>query len=118
LKYLQLLLIYISYIMAVQSWEIVANKCKEILAQSIPKQWMAPKGTLPGAEELHVADFCHTSGLLSEKELSITESTATGLVEKMGKGTLSAEEVVIAFLKRATIGQQLVSQNPFLAMDF
>jgi amidase len=103
------ILIYVSYIMAVTSWEVEANKCKEILAQSIPKQWMVAESSLPGAEELHVVDFCRTSGLLSEKELAITESPATALVEKMGKGALSAEEVVIAFLKRATIGQQLVS---------
>jgi hypothetical protein len=98
--------------MAVESWEIEANKCKEILANSIPKQYVAAESALPGGEELHVADFCRKSGLLSENELAITESTATDLVAKMGKGALSAEEVVIAFLKRATIGQQLVSQIP------
>lgn len=97
--------------MSSKSWEIEANKCKEILARSTPNQWMAAKNVLPGAEELHVVDFCRTSGLLSEKELTITESTATSLVENMRKNALSAEEVVIAFLKRATIGQQLVSQN-------
>jgi amidase len=104
--------------MVFKSWEIEANKCKEILARSTPKQWMAAKGVLPGAEELHVADFARTSGLLSEKELAITESTATGLVENMRKGALCAEEVVIAFLKRATIGQQLVSQNSVPEMNF
>ncbi|OGE47725.1 hypothetical protein PENARI_c038G07466, partial [Penicillium arizonense] len=95
--------------MAVESWEIEANKCKEILANSIPKQYVAAESALPGGEELHVADFCRKSGLLSENELAITESTATDLVAKMGKGALSAEEVVIAFLKRATIGQQLLN---------
>lgn len=96
--------------MGLESWETEANKCKEILANSIPKQYVAVKSALAGGEELHVADFCQKSGLLSENELAITESTATDLVTKMGKGALSAEEVVIAFLKRATIGQQLVGQ--------
>ncbi|KFZ24298.1 hypothetical protein V502_01222 [Pseudogymnoascus sp. VKM F-4520 (FW-2644)] len=34
---------------------------------------------------------------------------ATGLVETMAKGTWTAEEVTIAFLKRATIGHQLLN---------
>ena len=78
---------------------------------------MAAKDVLPGAGELSVVDFCRTSGLLSEKELTITELTATSLVKNMGENVLCAEEVVIAFLKRATIGQQLVSQNSVLEMN-
>lgn len=96
--------------MAIESWQIEANKCKEILANSIPKQYVPKEGVLPGEEAVHVADICQKSGLLSENELAITETTATDLVAKMGKGVLSAEEVVTAFLKRATIGQQLVCQ--------
>jgi amidase len=103
--------------MLFESWETEANKCKEILTRSTPKQWMAAKDVLPDAEELSVVDFCRTSGLLSEKELTITELTATSLVKNMGENVLCAEEVVIAFLKRATIGQQLVSQNSVLEIN-
>jgi hypothetical protein len=95
--------------MSLSAWEVEANKCRETLAKSIPEQFKAPEDALPGAEELHVANFCKTSGLFSEKELAITESTATKLVEQMGKGELTAEEVVVAFLKRATVGQQLLN---------
>lgn len=95
--------------MAIQSWQVEANKCKEILAKSIPKQWLAPADKLPPADQLNVEDFPRKSGMLTEKELTITEMSATQLVAEMGQGKLTAEEVVIAFLKRATLGHQLVS---------
>jgi amidase len=95
--------------MTLQPWEVEANKCKEILASSIPKQWLVPESKLPPATQLNVINFPRESGMLTDKELAITETTATGLVEKMGKGELSAEEVVVAFLKKSVLGQQLVS---------
>jgi hypothetical protein len=55
-----------------------------------------------------VIDFPRKSGLLSERELSITALSATQLVAKMGAAKLKAEEVVVAFLKRAVLGHQLV----------
>jgi hypothetical protein len=100
--------IVIAVVMAIETWETEANKCKEILTKSIPQQWQAPLEKIPSADQLNVEDFPRQSGVLTDKELEITETTATGLVKKMGKGELSAEEVVIAFLKRATLGHQLV----------
>lgn len=46
--------------------------------------------------------------MLSERELVITDMYATELVAEMGQGKLQAEEVVVAFLKRAVLGHQLV----------
>lgn len=46
--------------------------------------------------------------MLSERELVITDMSATELVAEMGQGELQAEEVVVAFLKRAVLGHQLV----------
>jgi len=54
--------------------------------------------------------------MLTETELQITETDATGLVESMAGGTWTAEEVVIAFLKRATIGHQLVRTSRIFAL--
>lgn len=90
------------------TWEIQARKARNILQQSIPKQWMVPASKLPPATQLNVVDFPRTSGTLTDKELAITEMSATALVEGMGKGKLSAEEVVVAFLKRSVMGHQLV----------
>lgn len=94
--------------MSLNSWERKAQKGRDILEQSIPKQWMLPESQLPPVTQKNVIDFPRQSGLLTERELMITELSATELVGEMGKGSLTAEEVVIAFIKRSVIGQQLV----------
>lgn len=95
--------------MAVTKWEVEAQKARDILDKSIPKQWLLPEDKLPSSERTNVLDVPKESGLLTERELEITETDATGLVEAMAKGTWTAEEVTTAFLKRATIGHQLVT---------
>jgi amidase len=91
-----------------EGWEVKAAKGKTIQQDSIQKQWLLPEDKLPSKHRLNVLDVPKQSGLLSSTELSITESTATELVKAMAAGTWTAEEVTIAFLKRGTIGQQLV----------
>ncbi|RDW87968.1 hypothetical protein BP5796_03662 [Coleophoma crateriformis] len=92
-----------------EGWEVKAARGKKIQQDSIQKQWLLPEDKLPAKNRLNVLDVPKESGLLSSTELSITESTATKLVEAMAAGTWTAEEVTIAFLKRATIGQQLLN---------
>lgn len=94
--------------MPIQRWERQAQKGRDILENSIPKQWLAPAETLPPATQESVIEFPRESGLLSERELAITDMSATKLVAEMGTGRLKAEEVVVAFLKRAVLGHQLV----------
>ncbi|GLB01684.1 hypothetical protein AtubIFM57258_000094 [Aspergillus tubingensis] len=91
------------------SWELQAQKAKDILQQSIPKQWLLPAHKLPSADLKNVEDFPRKSGLLSARELSITDMSAATLVQNMGTGKLTAEEVVVAFLKRAVLGHQLLN---------
>jgi hypothetical protein len=94
--------------MPVQNWEIRARRAKDVLLNSVPKQWILPAHRLPSAHQKNVEDFPRKSGVLSDREVSITEMSATALVAGMGAGLLSAEEVVTAFLKRAVLGHQLV----------
>jgi amidase len=98
----------LSLSMAAHNWEAQAQICRDILDKSIQKQWLLPADKLPSPERTNVLDVPRESGILTERELEITETDATGLVETMAKGTWTAEEVAIAFLKRATIGHQLV----------
>ncbi|OJZ84226.1 hypothetical protein ASPFODRAFT_673098 [Aspergillus luchuensis CBS 106.47] len=91
------------------SWELQAQKAKDILQQSIPKQWLLPAHKLPSADLKNVEDFPRKSGLLSARELIITDMSAATLVQNMGAGKLTAEEVVVAFLKRAVLGHQLLN---------
>ncbi|KAJ5890792.1 amidase [Penicillium subrubescens] len=102
--------------MSLDSWQRKAQTGRDILDKSIPKQWLLPESQLPPAMQKNVIDFPRQSGLLSERELIITELSATELVREMGKGDLTAEEVVVAFLKRSVIGQQLLNfATEFLA---
>ncbi|KAL4983255.1 amidase signature domain-containing protein [Aspergillus falconensis] len=91
------------------TWETQARKARNILEQSIPKQWLVPADQLPPADQLNVVDFPRESGMLTDRELAITESSASALVSAMGEGRFSAEEVVVAFLKRSVIGHQLLN---------
>ena len=51
-----------------------------------------------------------TSGILTEKEIRITsEYDAVDIVGAIKASTFTAEEVAVAFCKRAAIAQQLVS---------
>lgn len=90
------------------TWQTEALKAKTILHNSIPTQWLLPEDKLPPSDQKNVADFPRASGQFTDRELSITEMSATALVAGMGAGLLSAEEVMVAFLKRAVLGHQLV----------
>jgi len=96
------------------NWELQAQKGKDILNNSIPKQWLLPVDRLPPASQKSVVNFPCEGGLLTARELIITEMSATALVAEMGKGTLTAEEVVTAFLKKAVLGHQLVRFENYL----
>lgn len=50
-----------------------------------------------------------TCGLLSPEQIKITRMDATELLDKMAKGLLKSEQVVLAFGMRAAIAHQLVS---------
>lgn len=66
--------------------------------------------TAPDSSVLDVTHIPRQCGLLSDDEINITENyTATQLVNLLASGKLSAEQVTIAFLKRAGIAHQLTN---------
>jgi amidase len=95
--------------MTAQNWESKAKVARHILEKSIKKEWLLPQEKLPAKDRLNVLSVAKESGILSDDELLITDTDATGLVEKMGAGEWTAEQVLVAFTKRATIGHQIVS---------
>ncbi|CAK9782645.1 putative Acetamidase [Cutaneotrichosporon oleaginosum] len=84
-----------------QTWEDISMAKVAAREAKIPSAWRIspPKG-------LNVMDLPRTSGLLSARELEITEKPAVDLVAAMIARTYTAEEVVIAFAKRASIAHQ------------
>ncbi|KAH9222070.1 fatty-acid amide hydrolase [Leptodontidium sp. 2 PMI_412] len=100
------------------TWEAEAEKSRKVRKESIQEQWLLPQGKLPSPDRMNVLSVPKESGLLTQKELDISESDATQLVKKMGAGDWSAEEVTVAFLKRATIGHQLLNNaTEFMVED-
>ncbi|KAF7184801.1 hypothetical protein CNMCM7691_006604 [Aspergillus felis] len=97
------------------------SKLAELDAK-IPSEWrlsesQIPPGMLSPAESItnfkeygrvNVMDIPRTCGLLSERELEITEQyDVRELLRAMADKRLTAEEVTVAFCKRAAIAHQL-----------
>lgn len=93
---------------------LVAKKRKQLDAQ-IPSEWRLTDeflAAIPTNGHLIEADVVRGSGILSEKELSMTEKySATALLAELSKGNLTSVEVTTAFCKRAAIAQQLVCDS-------
>lgn len=101
-------------------WKTLASAHASKQLSSIPSDWIlnaAKLREISGAGtpreghllELHAA---RQSGLLSEEELTITQDfSATDILKQIHSKTLSAEEVTVAFCKRAALAQQLVSPS-------
>lgn len=76
-------------------------------SSEIPEDWLIPTGLYRDAT--NVLEVPSTCGVLNGVELEITSKyDATALLEKLKTGVWSAEQVTIAFCKRAAIAQQLV----------
>jgi len=86
------------------TWEERAADKRNRINASIPAEWKIQN--LP--TDNSVLDFPQKSGLLSDQELAITQSSASDLVKKLAQGELKAVDVTIAFCKRAALAHQLV----------
>ncbi|OLN87605.1 Acetamidase 4 [Colletotrichum chlorophyti] len=99
-------------------WEDLASRHRAKQQQAIPREWLLPdnrllelRGTGTSQEGRLIAlDAARKSSLFTQKELEITENhTARSLLGEIHSGNLTAEEVTIAFCKRAALAQQLAS---------
>lgn len=95
---------------------MVASKQKSCL-EKIPKDWLLPTSVLEALQtplESHPnrlidMDIPRRSGVMSERELDITENhTVGGLLQNLRSGAMTSLEVTVAFSKRAVLAQQLV----------
>ncbi|KAL1964320.1 hypothetical protein VTN77DRAFT_7140 [Rasamsonia byssochlamydoides] len=87
------------------NWEQLAADKRAQIDKSIPAEWKIqnkPEGD-------SVLDFPAKSGILSPKELEITNTSATELVAKLASGELKSVDVTLAFCKRAALAHQLVN---------
>ena len=79
-------------------------KRKEIY-DALPCEYLVDEALLGGS---NAVDLPRKSGILTAKELRITESRAIDIVEHVKDRSYSAFEVATAFCKRAAIAHQAV----------
>ena len=100
--------------MSIKHWKELISEKRIRQKAAIPQEWILEN--LPSEETLNVVGFPDQSGLLSKREIEITNSEVGPLLELLANGSWSAVEVTIAFSKRAVIAQQLVSSIPVHAL--
>jgi hypothetical protein len=83
----------------------IAAKAQQGVLDSIPAKWKLDPSTKYPSNVLEVPRSC---GLLTPRQIEITEQKATALLAKMADASLSSVEVTEAFLARAAIAHQLV----------
>ncbi|KNG50477.1 general amidase-b [Stemphylium lycopersici] len=100
------------------TWETKVLAKQQGAREKIPREWFLP-ASLMQALKMPIAkhqnrvidmDIPRKSGILTERELEITENyTVEELLSKLKSGHLSSLEVTVAFSKRAAMAQQLLS---------
>ncbi|KAH8892804.1 amidase [Thozetella sp. PMI_491] len=91
-----------------ETWQDIGRQKRTIRDTLIPAHWRidADKHSL----DINVLDVPSKCGVLNDRELHITSDyDALDLVGKIRSGTFSAEEVTIAFCKRAAVAHQLTN---------
>lgn len=87
------------------SWRELCAARKKKRHDSIPTEWLI---RLPD-DQLNVMDVPSKCGLLTARELEITETIDVDVIlRKLSTAEWSSVEVTTAFLKRAIVAQQLV----------
>ena len=87
-------------------WKAIAQRKRSELQSRIPSAWLLKSP--PSQDVLDVRSIPQTCSILTSHELSLTSShDATSLAEAIRSRSLTAEEVTIAFCKRAAIAQQV-----------
>jgi len=88
-----------------EPWRAIAARKKQEQLARIPQAWRLD----PDCPRTNPLEVPRTCGILSERELQITEyKYAIALLEDLKTGVLRSVDVVTAFCKRAAVAQQLV----------
>lgn len=88
-----------------QTWLEVASERKRKIEEKIPSEWRVNETRLQGK---CLVDLPKASGLLTDKELLITELSAVQILAAIRERRFTAAETTIAFCKRAAIAHQAV----------
>lgn len=99
------------------SWQQVAEAKRAQREALLPEAYKVPASSLPAVNTDSVVDFPRGAGILSKREVEITETDdVSALLVKLASGEYTAVEVLEAFIKRSCIAHQLV--NPLTEIHF
>ena len=88
-------------------WKAVAKQKADSVNALIPSEWRLDK--VPSAQEQRDVTGPYIQQFLSQQEIRITETDATGIVAHTTTGQWKAVDVAKAFCHRAAIAHQLVN---------
>lgn len=91
-------------------WGKTAKISIDIRDQSIPKQWLLEPDRLPSADQHAVLNVPEESNSLTAEEIEMTNSDIDSLLEAYRTRKWTVRQVTTAFLKKAVIMNQLVSE--------
>jgi amidase len=83
----------------------IAAKAQRKVLDAIPEKWKLDSTFQIPSNVMEIPKRC---GILTPRQIEITEQAATELLEKLAFGALSSVEITEAFLARAAIAHQLV----------
>lgn len=99
------------------TWQEVAEAKRAQREALIPAAYKVTLDSLPPVSTDSVIDFPRKCGILSDREVEITETDDVSvLLAKLASGHYTAVEVLEAFIKRTCIAHQLV--NPLTEIHF
>ena len=90
------------------SWQVIAAEKRQEIYAAIPVTYIVDETLLNGTDPI---DLPRRTGILTEREMSITESRAVDIVQRIKAREYTAFEVTTAFCKRAAIAHQAVSKT-------
>ncbi|KAI7362581.1 hypothetical protein KC336_g21675, partial [Hortaea werneckii] len=96
---------------SIGQWSALSQKCIDIQKNSLPAQWALPVDKLATKSSGDITPLPQTSGVLSDLELQMTEQDADSILQKYLSSDWTVRQVTTAYLKRATIGQQMASSS-------
>jgi amidase len=88
-----------------EGWEAIAADKRKRLGDTIAPEWRVDSAATNSS---NVMQYPEASGILSTREIEITNSSAVRLIAKLAAGELTSVDVTLAFCKRAAIAHQLV----------
>lgn len=95
-----------------RGWKYICEEKRERQQKEIPSSWIIEP---PHPEQFDVMSVPADCGLLSTKELEITESVdAELLLRKLAEGEWTSLEVTTAYYKRAIVAHQVVRRSYIL----